>query len=209
MLNNLKSKNMSLINAKINYSLNGPNDEFYTPREAVEMIITFIPKHVRIIWECTAIKESLIVEVLRSHGYDVIPSHINDDMDFLKYEPKQPYDMIITNPPYSIKDKFLKRAFDLKKPFMFLLPITTLEGLKRGKMFRENRIQLLIPDTRFNFKPGKNSGAWFQTSWFTHGLGLPKDLNFVPLSSGERPPVKGIYKGTPIIDLDNEFSLAA
>jgi hypothetical protein len=200
---------MSLINVKINYSLNGPNDEFYTPREAVEMIIPFIPKHVRTIWECTAIKESLIVEVLRLYGYDVIPSHINDDMDFLKYEPKQPYDMIITNPPYSIKDKFLKRAFDLKKPFMFLLPITTLEGLKRGKMFRENRIQLLIPDTRFNFKPGKNSGAWFQTSWFTHGLGLSKDLNFVPLNEGEQNLFHEISTEKMDIGFNNNFHQVA
>jgi hypothetical protein len=199
---------MSIIQAKVDYSKNGPNDEYYTPIEAVEMILPFIPESVKKIWECTAIKESRIVEVLRANGYEVIPSHIDDGKDYLTYEPFEDYDMAITNPPYSIKDKFLKRAFELKKPFMFLLPITTLEGLKRGKMFRENHIQLLIPDRRFSFTSNK-SGSWFQTSWFTHGLGLKNDLNFVPLNDGERTPFQGIYKGTPVIDLNNEFRQAA
>jgi hypothetical protein len=198
---------MSIIKAKLYYSQNGPNDEYYTPYEAVEMILPFIPAHVKTIWECTAIKESRIVEVLRSHGFEVIGSHINDGLDFFKFEPNN-YDMIITNPPYSIKDNFLKRAFDLKKPFMFLLPITTLEGLKRGKMFRENRIQLLIPDRRFSFT-SKKHGAWFQTSWFTHGLGLKNDLNFISLNGSEYTPVQRLSKGTPIIDLNNEFRQAA
>lgn len=171
---------MRIIQAKIDYSKNGPNDEYYTPFEAVEMIIPFIPQEVRTIWECTAIEGSRIVEVLRSHGYNVIPTHIKDGFDFFEYEPAQ-YDMNITNPAYSIKDEFLRRAFDLKRPFMFLLPTTTLEGLKRGKMFRRNRIQLLVPDRRFNFNPEKPNGAWFHTSWFTHGLNLKDDLNFIEL----------------------------
>jgi hypothetical protein len=144
------------------------------------MIIPFIPKNVKTIWECTAIKESKIVQVLRNHGYNVITSHIEDGQDFFEYEPEQ-YDMIITNPPYSIKDKFLNRAYELNKPFMFLLPLTTLEGITRGKMFNEKGIQVLIPNTRFNFKPDKNSSAWFQTSWFCGGCNLSKDLNFIDL----------------------------
>jgi hypothetical protein len=89
--------------------------------------------------------------------------------------------MIITNPPYSKKDAFLKRAYELNKPFMFLLPLTTLEGIGRGKMFNEKGIQMLIPNKRFNFKPEKNSGAWFQTSWFCYGCNFEKELNFILL----------------------------
>ena len=143
-----------MINAKIAYSKLPPNDEFYTPSIAVEMILPYIPYHVSRIWECTAIKESKIVQVLRDAGYSVISTHIDNGFDFLKHEPAD-YDLIVTNPPYSIKEDFLLRAFALKKPFMFLFPITTLEGVKRHKMFRENGIQLLIPDMRFNFSPEK------------------------------------------------------
>lgn len=171
---------MSLLEAKKDFSRRGKFDELYTPDEAVEMIIKYIPNNIKTIWECTAIKESRIVSVLKDNGFNVITSHIEDGQDFFDYEPEQ-YDMIITNPPYSKKDKFLKRAFELGKPFMFLLPITTLEGIERGKMFGENGIQMLIPNKRFNFKPEKKSGAWFQTSWFCSGLNLEKDLNFINL----------------------------
>jgi hypothetical protein len=199
---------MSIIKAKVDYSVNGPNDEYYTPIGAVKMIIPYIPKQVRTIWECTAIKESRIVEVLRYHGYEVIPSHIDNGKDFLTYEPDD-YDMTITNPPYSLKDKFLKRAFELKKPFMFLLPITTLEGKNRNKMFRENGIQLLIPDIRFSFTSGEGSGAWFQTSWFTHGLRLKNDLIFVPVNDKEHSPVNELCTGRSVINLNNEIRQAA
>ena len=192
---------------KIDFSKNGPNDEYYTPVEAVQMIIPFIPPHVKTIWECTAIEGSRIVEVLKSNGYNVIPTHIKDGFDFFKYEPDD-YDMTITNPAYSIKDKFLKRAFELKKPFMFLLPITTLEGLKRGKMFRENGIQLLIPDRRFSFTADKKL-AWFQTSWFTWGLGLEKDLNFVPLYNRNNPTILSKCKEQSIMDFYKEIRNAA
>ena len=124
-----------------------------------------------------AIQNSEIVTVLREKGYTVVTSHIQDGFNFFDYEP-QHYDLIITNPPYSLKDSFLERAFSLGKPFMMLLPITTLEGKKRSELFRENGVQVLIPNKRFNFIVAKK-GSWFQTSWFTYGLGLERDLNYI------------------------------
>lgn len=173
-----------MIQSKIDYVKNGANDEFYTPSIAVDMILPFIPSHVSRVWECTAVKESQIVKILRENGYSVVATHLEDGYDFLKFEPSD-YDMIITNPPYSLKTKFIKRAFELGKPFMFLMPITTLEGAERNKMFRDKGIQLIIPDTRFNFMANKKSGAWFQTSWFTWKLGLNKDLIFIPVHNLE------------------------
>ncbi len=190
-------------------SKKGANDEFYTPVEAVEMIIPFIPKDVKTIWECTAIKGSKIVQVLRDNGFEVISSHIFDGQDFLKYEPEENYDLIITNPPYSIKDDFLKRAFDLKKPFIFLLPITTLEGLKRSEMFREHDIQLIIPNKRFEFIPDAKNGVCFQTSWFTHGLGLEKDLNFMDLNDRNQQLINKSDEGGSKFDLGDGFKQVA
>ena len=171
---------MSLLKQKIDFSKRGVFDELYTPDEAILMIIPYIPKDIKVIWECTAIKDSRIVKILEDNGYKVISTHIDNGYDFLKYEPKE-YDMIITNPPYSLKNKFLKKAFDIQKPFMFLLPLTTLEGIDRGRMFSKNNIQVLIPNKRFNFKPEKGSGSWFQTSWFCYKCNLDSDLNFISL----------------------------
>lgn len=172
----------SLIEQKKDYIQRGAFDELYTPVEAVEMILKYIPADVDTIWECTGIEESNIVKVLRENGYKVVSTHIERGEDFFEYEPEY-YDMVITNPPYSLKDKFLQRAFELGKPFMFLLPITALEGIKRAEMFNKYGIQVLIPNTRFNFKPEKSSSAWFQTSWFCHKCFLTKDLNFIDVKN--------------------------
>jgi hypothetical protein len=166
-----------MIQNKIDYIKRGAFDELYTPKEAVECILPYIPYTVKIIWECTAIENSEIVTVLKANGFEVIKSHIKDGLDFFEYEPQQ-YDLIMTNPPYSLKDQFLKRAFELDKPFMMLLPITTLEGKKRSEMFQQHKVQVLIPSKRFNFIKEKK-GSWFQTSWFTWKLNLKSDLIFM------------------------------
>lgn len=56
-----------------------------------------------------------------------------------------------------------------KKPFALLLPITALESLERGLMFRENGISVIVLDKRINFIKDKK-GSWFNTSWFIHGV---------------------------------------
>ena len=165
---------MSLLKQKTEYIKRGAYDELYTPREAVEIILPFIPKGIKIIWECTTKNDSNISKILKEKGYTVI----NSNLDFLSYAPNH-FDMIITNPPYSLKTQFLKRAFQLGKPFLFLLPLTTLEGKERNKLFREHQIQIIIPNKRFNFKPEKKSSAWFQTSWFGWKLNLDNDIIFI------------------------------
>ena len=163
---------------------NKPFDELYTPNEAIECLLPFIPKDVKTIWESTAIPNSTIVEVLRQNGYKVITSHLDDGYDFLNYIPEEEFDMIITNPPFSLKDKFLKRAFEIDKPFFFLLPLTTLEGQKRNTLFSNHRIEMVIPNKRFNFIKEKK-GSWFQTSWFGYKIGLENQLNFINLTDDE------------------------
>jgi hypothetical protein len=135
------------------------------------------------VWECTASAAGgNIANTLENSGFNVVSSHINEGKSFFDYEPDE-YDVIITNPPYSLKNQFLQHAYDLGKPFAFLLPITTLEGLARGEMFARYGVQVIVPNMRFNFKPEKGSSAWFQTSWFTWGFNLPNDLLFVDLTS--------------------------
>ncbi len=156
-----------------------PNDELYTPEDAVKIILKYIPKNVKTIREPTAFERAdKIVQILEENWYKVITSHIQEWKDFFNYEPND-YDMIITNPPYSIKTEFLKRAYQLWKPFMFLLPTTTLEGKERTKLYSKYWIQLIIPNYRINFLKHKWKSSWFHTSWFCWNCWLDKDLNFI------------------------------
>lgn len=98
--------------------------------------------------------------------------------------------MIITNPPYSLKDEFIKKCYEYKKPFCLLLPITSLEGKARGEMFRKNGLEVLVFDGRVQFMENMNkeykskSGNWFNTSWFCWKV-LNKELIFEKLIKEE------------------------
>ena len=156
----------------------GSPDDFQTPKEAIKCLLPFIRGDWVTIWECACGKGNL-VKAFEEENFDVVGTDISEGIDFLKE--KRGCDMIITNPPYSIKEKFIERCFEIGKPFALLMPLTTLESEKRGKIFRKNKIQLIIPNRRFNFETpsGKGSGSWFATAWFCGNMNLPNDLNFV------------------------------
>ena len=164
--------------ALINYIQNPKFDELYTPKYAIEPLIKYLPKTRVTIWECTDYGESNITKVLREHGYNVITTHKNN-FNFLTDTPNFYFDIIVTNPPYSLKDEFLKKCYDYGKPFALLLPITALEGITRGRMFRERGVELLVFDKRCDFLDNKKSN-WFNTSWFCYKV-LPKQLIFEEL----------------------------
>ena len=93
--------------------------------------------------------------------------------------------MIITNPPYSLKDKFIEKCYNFRKPFCLLLPITSLEGKYRGNLFRKNGIEVLVFDKRINFINCNKKNNWFNTSWFCHNV-LPEKLIFEELKKEDK-----------------------
>ena len=69
-----------------------------------------------------------ICKVLTEYKYSYIGYDIKND--FLKQTKK--YDTIITNPPYSLSQKFILKAKEnSKKKIIFLLPLSYLHGKKR------------------------------------------------------------------------------
>ena len=79
-------------------------------------------------------KSGLIVEGFTKFGYNIEPSN---GKDFFECVPRDVHDGVITNPPYSIKDKFIRHCYDLGKPFALFLPVASFQGAGRGKMFME------------------------------------------------------------------------
>ena len=172
--------------AMIDYIQKPKFDEIYTPEYAIKPLLKYLPKNI-VIWECTDYGQSNITKILKENGYKVISTHTHTQFDFLKDQPNFEFDVIITNPPYSQKDKFLEKCYEYNKPFALLLPITALEGIKRGNMFRKNGLELIVLDKRVEFMENmiedydkKKSGNWFNTSWFCWKL-LNKELNFEEL----------------------------
>jgi len=123
-------------------------DECYTPEEAIYPLLPYL-ENFKIIWDC-AFGSGRLAEHFNDFEYNVVGF---PECNFLKPELEKAvgFDVIITNPPYSLKNVFLKRAFELGKPFAFLLPLTALEGIKRGALYKKYGIQLIIPNRRINF----------------------------------------------------------
>lgn len=161
--------------AKTNVMSNTGSDELYTPGYAVDPVMEYLPKGWTY-WEPCSGNSNAIVNHLNDSGRECIGT----GNDFLVNDPDFHYDAIITNPPYSIKDKMIKRCYRLGKPFALLLPITALEGKRRGKMFREFGLEVLVLDTRTDFS-GKGQ-CWFNVSWFCRGI-LPEQLMFAQMKT--------------------------
>ena len=162
------------------------SNDFQTPEHAVDILLkyVYIPPYYTI-WE-PAMGKGNIVNALRKKGYNVIGTDIIYGQDFLTYEPEK-YDAIITNPPYSLREEFIKRCYDLIRPWALLMPLTTLEGLERQNLFNEYGITIIIPKRRINFETptGSGSGSWFMTAWFVYGFFVKKPPKGTIVFEGE------------------------
>jgi hypothetical protein len=124
-------------------------------------------------YDCTSNISSNIVDFLNSKGFKCIPSK---GKDFLLDDIPSEVDVVLTNPPYSKKDKFIQRCYNINKPFALLLPVSSIQGKKRGELFDMYGIELLVLNKRIDFT-GKGS-PHFGVAWFCNNL-LPQKLIFV------------------------------
>jgi hypothetical protein len=173
----------------------GGNDECYTPAYGVEPLIKYIPKN-KTVWCPFDTEESQYVIQLKENGNKVIHSHIWNNQDFFAYEPKEHYDMIISNPPFSDKNKILKRLMDLGKPFAMLLPHS---GIADGGIYtifdnKNNSLELMLFDRRMEFvRPNRKttSSISFKAIYYCHNI-LPEKLILaeLPKPNVRRPKIR-------------------
>ena len=163
---------------------NSGNDEFYTPRYAIEPIIKYLKPGSRILCPFDT-QDSLFVKVLVERGFKVMYSHINSGFDFFNLDESEfeLADYIISNPPYSCKGDVLERLFKVGKPFAMLVGIVGLfESQKRFDMFKNNDFEILYMSRRVAYfkdykddKPSLNPP--FSSVYVCHKI-LPKQIVF-------------------------------
>jgi len=162
------------------------NIEAYTPKYAVDIILPYISKDM-VIWSPFSRDEHNFADYLRDLGYKVINTHYDPETeegdDFLTYEPDFHFDIILDNPPFKGKTKFVERAVSFGKPFALFLPFNSFGDNGIPKLFLENNIepQLLIPDKRTEFDNQINKGISFKTVYICRDL-LPKQIIFTKLN---------------------------
>ena len=158
------------------------SDEVYTPSYAVKPLIKYI-KPGTTIWCPFDDSNSEYVKIFREEDFKVIASHIDEGKNFFSYEPDESYDVIISNPPFSIKDDVLARLKELNKPYALLLPIPSLQGQKRFSYIKD--CEALIFDKRVNYytTPARDTiqkGVSFGSFYLCYKF-LPEKLIFEEL----------------------------
>jgi len=180
----MRKKTPSTIQDKF-INMDKENIEAYTPRYAIDIILPYIPKD-KIIWCPFSLKEHNFVWYLRELGYTVYNTHFNPETgegkNFLTYNPDFEFDIILDNPPFKGKTKFVKRAFELGKPFALFLPLNCLGDNGIPDLYIENNaeLQILIPDKRTEFNNQKQTGISFKTIYICKDI-LPKQIIFTKI----------------------------
>lgn len=155
------------------------NDEWYTHPSTVKVILPYL-KQFKTIWCPFDTKGSYFVRVFNENGYKVIYTHIKTGIDFFSYEPVD-YDVIVSNPPWSLKDNIYKRLFELKKPWAMLMGANGIFDSKaRYELFKKNGIEILVPKGRSKFigrKDGQLISPPFQAVFVCHNI-LPSKIEY-------------------------------
>lgn len=172
------------------------SDEVFTPVYAVEPLLKYIKQGSKILCPFDE-KWSAFVKVLSEAGHTVTYSHIGAGKDFFSYtkEEVKDFNYMISNPPFSCKDKVLEHLYKLGVPFMMLLPLPTLQGKARGKLFTEYGLEVLAFDIRIGYHTETKmehsvKSNHFASVYFCHNV-LPERLIVEQLEYRDTSLTKG------------------
>lgn len=154
-------------------------NDMYTPPEAMDYICPYLDKSL-IYWEACFGMGHMAKE-LANRGFSVV---WRVDVDCLVDEYEFGWDFFITNPPFNGNKKFLARAIELGKPFALLLRLEHLGGVEAMRLLKDFDFKIIIPKKRINYitpkmmRGEKVGGSQFHSIWLTHGVNLPKQINY-------------------------------
>lgn len=159
-----------------------------TPPYAIDPLLPYISSALRV-WE-PAYGEGLLTEALYDSGFKtVITGDIQTGENFFEYTPDA-WDVIVTNPPFSLKYRWLERCYALGKPFALLMPLEVLGAKSAQVLFRQHGINVIFLSDRVDFKMPNlgwdGSGAQFPVAWFCWGLEIPEQMTFADIEEAKR-----------------------
>jgi len=118
------------------------HDNYMTPKHAWEAVQQYIPKD-KVIWEAFA-GNGDSSKYLGELGFNVVCK----EEDFFDSDYG---DIIITNPPFSLKKEVLTKLKELGKPFMIICPSAMIMTQYTRKLFSKEKLQIIIPRRRIHF----------------------------------------------------------
>jgi hypothetical protein len=163
--------NRTLLNMKENAKI-FKDDDYSTKIETLEDVVPFIKKTDKIYdpFYC----DGYVKEQWKKLGFDI--HHQKVDAFNLNLIPD--YDIMISNIPFSCKEKCVKHALSLGKPFMLLMPLHAIGSRWIVKYWDD--LQFIVPDGRYSYyKPDyaeRKSASWFDSVWVCSKMNLDEKI---------------------------------
>ncbi len=149
------------------------------------------------VWE-PACGQGHISEVLKNYNLEVSSTDLHDrgygdgvpGMDFLATSYIGSAEWVITNPPFSQAEAFIRHALTLGIPFAFLLKGQFWHAARRRALFERHRPSHVLPLTwRPDFLMGRKGGSPTMEAAWTVWQPEPKNFTlYVPLARPEVTP---------------------
>tara|TARA_R110000824_G_scaffold5838_1_gene26786 strand:+ start:595 stop:1101 length:507 start_codon:yes stop_codon:yes gene_type:complete len=153
------------------------HDDYMTPKSAWEAIKDYIPKD-KVIWECFY-GDGTSGTHIEELGLNVI----HREVDFFENNLGE---VLISNPPYSIKKQIFTRLREINKPFIMICPSSCINTQYMRKLFSdgENPLQIIIPRKRIQFiklvdgeiPKDYKSACNFDCFYYCYKINLEKDI---------------------------------
>ena len=157
------------------------DDGYNTPHHCFEDIIDFIPN-----------REKLVVyePFILNNNYSTSKASLlslsfkkvigETTYDFFEMYNKLDYDIIISNPPFSIKQKIFKIIKEINKPFILIVPVSIITKKYFMDNFKDD-FQIIIPKKRIQFIKDsvQLKRCWFDCCFIAYKMNLEKDITYL------------------------------
>ena len=155
-------------------------DDYTTPLYVWKMLVEYLDLDKNTIIYEPFYSEGKSGEYLERLGYKNI---IHKCEDFFENYENYNFDLILSNPPYSIKQNILKILYKIDKPFVLIMPTSIISKLYVKNIFKDDidKIQYIIPNRRIQFekKGFNNKRTPFDTLFFCYKMNLKRDIVYL------------------------------
>jgi len=174
--NMVKEKNQNdNVNQYIKKKNSDKQDLYETPDRVIDVIVQDVidqypaPYHRWTIFEPCA-GNGAISNYFEKIGYYVIKRDLYtlpDEHDYLQLEEKDTpeYDVLITNPPFSLREEFIEKFEASNKPYIVILPIQALVEFNTSILFKST-VYLKLMSPAPTFKHNNKMVSLGNTAWF-------------------------------------------
>ena len=143
------------------------SDDWETPREAFMDVADLIVG--KTIWDPFYSQGRAATFLMEAGAKEVI----HEKRDAFEWQPE--CNLIVTNPPFSIKKKCLAYLLSLGKDVLILLPLIDICSKWFGEVVGAHQYHLYVPNKRYAFlKDGKQmKGVSFASVWLWFPAAIP------------------------------------